>query len=166
MPELFASLSSTLVVSNTQPLFMYLSSSPIQLYEHLQPFVRSRFPAGPVVLRNYTFTNIHAFIRDVQLPTREYKMAELRKMRQWYPKKKFLLIGDSTQEDPEAYGAAFRELGPDWVGCIWIRKVEGSENDDARFQAAFAGVPRQRWRVFNSPVADRLGEIRVASGSC
>ena len=166
MAGLFTSLKSSLSVPDAPASFLYLSSSPIQLYPHLQPFIRENFPAGPLILRNYTFTDIPTLIENIRLPTREYKLGELRKMHSWYPNKKHVLIGDSTQEDPEAYGAAFRELGADWVGCIWIRGVEGSDNSDSRFAAAFEGVPRDRWRVFTDPVADGLADINVVGGSC
>ena len=166
MAGLFASLRSSLSLNDAPANFLYLSSSPIQLYPHLQPFIREHFPGGPLILRNFTFTDIPTLIENIKLPTREYKLGELRKMHSWYPNKKHVLVGDSTQEDPEAYGAAFREFGADWVGCIWIREVEGSDNSDARFQAAFEGVPRDKWRVFSDPVADGLADINVVGGSC
>ena len=85
-------------------------------------------------------------------------------MHSWYPNKRQILIGDSTQEDPEAYGAAFGEFGADWIGCIWIRAVDGSDNSDARFEDAFETVPRDKWRVFTDPIADRLADIDVVGG--
>ncbi|KAL1957182.1 hypothetical protein VTO42DRAFT_6216 [Malbranchea cinnamomea] len=166
MPELFSSLSTSLSTSDAPAQFFYLSSSPVQLYPHLHPFIQAKFPAGPLILRNYTFTDIPTLIDNLLLPTRDYKLGELRKIHSWYPDKKQLLVGDSTQEDPEAYGAAFREFGADWVGCIWIRAVDGSDNSDARFEAAFDGVPREKWRVFTDPVADELSNVDVVGGSC
>jgi phosphatidate phosphatase APP1 len=36
--------------------------------------------------------------------TEEYKADRMKKIHSWLPKRKLILIGDSTQSDPEAYG--------------------------------------------------------------
>ena len=36
--------------------------------------------------------------------TEEYKVDRMKKIHTWLPRKKMIVIGDSTQSDPEAYG--------------------------------------------------------------
>jgi len=55
---------------------------------------------------------------------------------------------------------------PDSISCIWIRKVGGADNSDARFQTAFSGVPKERVRLFEDSEIASLAEVKVAGGSC
>lgn len=166
MPKLFHALSSSLSSQKAPAQFIYLTGSPFQLYPPLRSFIHDTFPAGPLVVRNYTFDDLASLIKDPDDSTREYKLTELRKIHHWYPHKKHLLVGDSTQQDPEAYGAAFREFGDEWVGCVWIRALDGSDNSQERFEKAFKGMPSGKWRVFTDPVAEGLLDVDVAGGSC
>jgi phosphatidate phosphatase APP1 len=59
-----------------------------------------------------------------------------------------IVIGDSTQSDPEAYGDVCRAF-PGWMKLILIRKVTDiaavgiqEKNEPERFEKAFEGVPR------------------------
>ena len=65
-------------------------------------------------------------------------------------------MGDSTQSDPEAYGDICRRH-EGWIKAVFIRKVTdvsgmtAEKNSDERFEKAFRGVPRDIWKVFESP---------------
>ena len=79
-------------------------------------------------------------------------------------------MGDSTQSDPEAYGDMYRKFGGGWIRKVFIRKVtdvsemERSEkNKEERFEKAFAGVPRDVWRVFEDP-AELYEEVEKLKG--
>lgn len=92
-------------------------------------------------------------------------------MHSWLPKRKAILIGDSTQSDPEAYGDCARKF-PEWVGAIFVRKVkdiagmdEESKNGDERFEKAFEGVDRAVWHVFEDPGEVRERIDRLVAGS-
>jgi len=60
---------------------------------------------------------------------------------------------------------SFRKFG-DAISCSWIRKVDGADNTDKRFAAAFAGVPSNRFRLFTDAEIPALAKVDVASGSC
>lgn len=103
--------------------------------------------------------------------TREYKFDRIQKIHAWLPEpsRRVLLIGDSTQTDPESYGDAARKW-PAWVGAIWIRVVRGVDqgkekdlNDPKRFEKAFEGVDRSIWRTFEDPneLGDALAGLKV-----
>ncbi|KAK0741316.1 hypothetical protein B0T18DRAFT_353935 [Schizothecium vesticola] len=154
MPELYAYLAT--LVTQTAPWF-YLSASPYNLYPFLSEFRDQHYPHGQLILRDSSWMTISGLLSNLTLGTEQYKLDRLKKVHRWLPKRKMILIGDSTQSDPEAYGAAFRAF-PGWIKLILIRKVDdiaavGIEEKNApkRFEDAFEGVPRDMWHVFESP---------------
>ncbi|KAF9260650.1 hypothetical protein L218DRAFT_1051074 [Marasmius fiardii PR-910] len=165
MPEVYKSLATSL----NQPQFIYISGSPFQLYPFLRDFVETSFPTGPLFLRNFTITDLGLILDSFSDDTNkklEYKLSQIARVNTMYPQKSFLSIGDSTEKDPEIYGAAFKEHGPDFIRCIWIHVVDGAENSDERFAAAFDGVPQERIRLFTDAEIPALADVDVAGGKC
>ncbi|KAF8351920.1 hypothetical protein F5887DRAFT_1068303 [Amanita rubescens] len=161
MPELYASLARSL-----SPHFFYVSGSMLQIYPFIHDFIDTTYSSskGPLFLRN--LTDIHDIVNFMESDgIFEYKSAIIDQIKGMYPNKKFLVVGDSTQKDPETYGEAYRKYG-DSIMCAWIRKVDGANNTAARFAAAFDGVPSSRWRVFNDSEIPGLADINVANGEC
>jgi phosphatidate phosphatase APP1 len=101
------------------PLF-FVSSSPWNLYDLLVDFFRLHdIPNGPVLtLRNWGIT------KDEILPlnNRPYKTEAIRRIIDLYPDLHFILIGDSSQEDPEIYTDIAHRY-PDRILAIYIRDV-------------------------------------------
>jgi hypothetical protein len=60
--------------------------------------------------------------------------------------------------------SSFRKHGANFVKCIWIRRTEGAKNTQARFDAAFQGVPIGKFRLFDDP--KELEAIDIARGQC
>ncbi|TFL03946.1 hypothetical protein BDV98DRAFT_563301 [Pterulicium gracile] len=162
MPELYGSLQETL----QDPSFFYVSGSPYQLYPFLRGFVQDNYPTGPLFLKNLTILDLPSFISSNQADTLNYKVSQIDRINGMYPAKQFLLIGDSTEQDPEVYGEVFRKYGADFVACTWIRQVEGAENSEERFAAAFEGVPPEKVRVFTDAEIGSLASIDIAGGLC
>jgi hypothetical protein len=50
------------------------------------------------------------------------------------------------------------------IMCIWIRAVDGADNSQSRFAAAFQGVTQGKFRTFKDPA--ELRAINVAGGQC
>ena len=65
----------------------------------------------------------------------------------------------------DSCGFRFRKHG-DAIACSWIRRVEGSNNTDERFAAAFAGVPANKFRIYTDADIPSLANINVAAGEC
>ncbi|KAG9103995.1 hypothetical protein FRC06_006259 [Ceratobasidium sp. 370] len=159
MPALYQFLDTKL----NNPAWFYLSASPWQLYPFLHEFLttstsnsQTLFPRGQLILRDMTRSAMPIYLSALTMGTREYKFDRLTKIHNWMaePNRRVLLIGDSTQTDPEAYGDAARKW-PGWVGGIWIRVVSGVDeskekelNAPKRFDKAFEGVDRSIWRTF------------------
>ncbi|OMP82743.1 Actin patch protein 1 [Diplodia seriata] len=154
MPALYAHIARSL----DSPPFWYLSASPYNLYPFLRDFRAAHgFPAGPLLLRNASWMDLAGFLVALTAGTRAYKTDRMRDIHRMFPGRRFVLIGDSTQSDPEAYGDVAREF-PGWVGAVFIRRVTGvaeidrtSKNKPERFEKAFEGVERGLWRVFDDP---------------
>lgn len=163
MPELYASLARSL-----NPQFIYVSGSPFQLYPFLRSFIDTTYSAsnGPIFLRNLTLVDIPEvadFVGGGNVF--DYKVSMIDRIKGMYPNKKFLCVGDSTEKDPETYGEAFRKYA-DAIACSWIRRVDGANNTDERFAAAFVGVPKDRFRIYNDSEIPSLAQIDIAGGAC
>jgi phosphatidate phosphatase APP1 len=163
MPELYTHINDLL----REPPFFYLSASPYNLYPFLREFREAHYPPGTIILRDASWQNLGGLITSLSSGTQEYKVDRIRKIHSWFPERKFVCIGDSTQKDPETYGQIAREF-PGFVGAIYIRRVRGiaemnewEKNSDERFQKAFKGLNRALWYVFDEPgeLTERIGQV-------
>ncbi len=130
--------------------FHYLSGSPLQLMPPLGAFLRSAgFPEGSVHLRDFSLNP--AALLDEEATSR-HKQAEVRQLLADHPRRRFVLVGDSGERDPETYGAIAREH-PSRIAAVLIRDVTGDVADGERYRQAFDGVPPERWRLFTDAAA-------------
>jgi hypothetical protein len=101
--------------------FHYLSASPLQLFPALQDFLTSEgFPPGSLHLRESTAW--HGLIAEKKT-TIAHKTKEIERLFSLYPKRRFILIGDSGEQDAEIYADIARRH-PDRVIAIHIRDAE------------------------------------------
>ncbi|KAI9790094.1 MAG: hypothetical protein M1816_005564 [Peltula sp. TS41687] len=154
MPELYEHINRRL----RSPAWFYLSASPYNLYTFLHNFITTHYPAGTIILRDASWMTLGGFLSSLTVGTQDYKTSRIEKIQRWFPQRKFLCIGDSTQTDPESYGEMYRKFGGGWIKGIFIRKVldvaeinKTDKNTDERFEKAFKGVPRDVWRTFVDP---------------
>jgi len=128
-----------------QTRFHYLSSSPIQLLPALADFLRDAgFPPGSMHLRESTTWRT---VIPGNGESRAHKLAAIERLLEDFPLRRFLLIGDSGDLDPEIYGEVARTR-PERVEGVVIRDVTGEGRDAARYAAAFEGVAPERWHIF------------------
>jgi phosphatidate phosphatase APP1 len=100
------------------PVF-YVSSSPWNLYDLLEEFFRVHgIPEGPLFLRDWNFSPR----KLLGMGHQEHKLVQIRHLFDTYPSLRWVLIGDSGQEDPEIYHATAEEY-PNRVAAIYIRDV-------------------------------------------
>lgn len=150
MPEFYRHVHEEL-----NPTWFYLSASPHNLYPFLHSFLHEYYIPGTLVLREYSFFDISGLIQSLTERTQGYKVDRMEKIRRWFPARRVLCIGDSTQSDPEAYAEMYRRY-PTWVHAIAIRKVTGvahmeEKNKSERFEEAFKDIPDTIWTVFEDP---------------
>jgi phosphatidate phosphatase APP1 len=156
MPEL---LSAWAAGGNAQ--FHYVSASPWQLYDALEEFrQRCGLPAGTFHLKHFRWTDRSFFnlFKKADLLKRE-AIGELLLA---FPQRRFVLVGDSGERDPEIYGIIAR-AHPDRIARIFIRNASGQGPEDSRYADAFRDVPCEKWTVFDDPAALRgaLAELDV-----
>ena len=127
----------------------YVSASPWQLFLPLSEFVRSNgFPAGTFYLKNFRLKD-RSFGSLFQNPE-EYKPAVIEPLLKQFPNRRFVLVGDSGERDPEVYGALARRF-PKQVMRIFIRNVTNEASGSERYERAFHDLPAARWQVFREP---------------
>ncbi|PPQ92513.1 hypothetical protein CVT25_010346 [Psilocybe cyanescens] len=164
MPELYTSLSKSLY----DPQFVYITASPFQIYPFLNEFLDTTYSTakGPIFASNLTIVDPSEIIQFITSSNTEaFKLSSIDRVKGMYPNKKWLAIGDSTQKDPEVYAQSIRKYG-DSIVCAWIRRVEGANNTDERFAAAFSGIPASRFRIYTDADIAGLASINVAGGEC
>ena len=134
--------------------FHFVSSSPWQLYEPLVSFAKATgFPAATFHLKFVRATDrtlLNLFKKGT-----ETKPAQIEPILAAYPMRKFVLVGDSGESDPEVYAALIRKH-PGQIVRIYIRNITGAARDDERFSSVFAGIPAERWKLFADPTAIEL----------
>ena len=101
------------------PVF-YVSSSPWNLYDLLEDFLElNAIPPGPLFLRDIG-TDTGKFIKT---PGHGHKLERARLLIERMPQLRWVLLGDSGQQDAELYAAAAQEFG-DRIAAIYIRDVD------------------------------------------
>ncbi len=129
--------------------FCYVSASPWQLYVPLSEFARSNgFPAGVFALKKFRWQD-ESFLKLFESPER-YKPAVIEPLLKRFPRRQFVLVGDSGERDPEIYASLARRY-PSQIARVLIRDVTEEPAGATRYQTAFGGLPRQVWQVFRVP---------------
>ena len=132
----------------TPAAFHFVSSSPWALATALEGFLRDfAFPAGSLHVRAFSLQPQSLMSKSASLA---HKQATIERLLADQPKRRFVLIGDSGEQDPEIYGAIARRHR-DRIAAIFVRDVTGDRADGERYARALAGVPRERWSIFNDP---------------
>ncbi len=121
--------------------FFYVSSSPWNLYDVLDDFLRLQgVPPGPLLLRETLLGRTPGSEARTanSSPHHGHKLKEINQVLDTYPALPFLLLGDSGQRDPDIYAEVARTC-PGRIRVIYIRDV---------------GVPARAARV--GPIAKAL----------
>jgi phosphatidate phosphatase APP1 len=105
------------------PIF-YVSSSPWNLHDVIVDFLDAhQIPAGPLLLRDWDLTSALSGHSN-------HKSRNIRDILDAYPWMKFILVGDSGQEDPEIYSSIVAEY-PNRILAVYIRDVSKNEKRSA-----------------------------------
>jgi len=135
--------------------FHYVSASPWQLYEPLRNWLTAdTFPTGSMHLKSFRW-NDQTFLdlfEDSDVIKRPMIEALLRR----YPRRRFILVGDAGEKDPELYGDLARRY-PRQIARVLIRRQGEGPPSAPRLKAAFREVPPEKVTVFGdaAEIADR-----------
>lgn len=139
--------------------FHYVSSSPWQLYEPLEEFMKaSAFPDGTFHMKSFRAKDSTAL--DLFADPMGHKLPVIKSLFERFPKRTFILVGDSAEKDPEIYGQIALEY-PKQVQRIYIRDVTGEPASGTRYQEAFADVPAEIWSIFTEPAVLTEKDVRA-----
>lgn len=127
--------------------FHFLSAGPTPLIQPLDKFLLSEgFPSGSIHLRRFRLKEEPIFaLEKVQ---EEHKRRVIEQLLEFYPKRQFVLIGDSGERDPEIYGDIARSA-PTRIRRIAIRDVTSERADCTRYAEAFRSIPQERWQILD-----------------
>ena len=150
MPELYRDCAQA------GAAFHFVSGSPWQLYEPLSEFMgEEAYPAGSFHLKRFRIRDSARKIR--KSPQKAHKRAAIEPILAAFPRRKFVLIGDSGEQDPEIYASILQER-PDQIAGVFIRAVRDETREAERLQTAFAGLEPNQWSVYREPaeIHDRI----------
>jgi phosphatidate phosphatase APP1 len=134
---------------NSGAQIWYVSASPWQLFAPLSEFLgKSDFPSGPVSLRRVRFTG--GTLLDLFKDPDPFKQAAIEVIVKRFPGRKFVLVGDSGERDPEIFGELARKF-PHNIVSILVRDTTSEPADTRRYREAFRDVPPGLWKVFVQP---------------
>jgi phosphatidate phosphatase APP1 len=112
---------------------VFVSSSPWNLEPRLRSFFDlQKFPIAPMLLKDLGVGPEADSLFDHEA----YKARCIEEVMATLPARRFLLVGDSGEHDPEIYGRIARER-PDRVAGVYIRRVLEEPLDSARFAGAY-----------------------------
>lgn len=134
---------------NAGATFHYVSGSPWQLCPSLQDFILSNdFPTGTFHLKQFRWKD-ETFLKLFESPE-DYKLGVIEPLLKRFPNRRFVLVGDSGEKDPEIYGNVARRF-PKQVVRVLIRDVTNEAATSERYQKAFKGIPAGLWTIFKEP---------------
>lgn len=103
----------------------YVSNSPWQVYPALSEFITNKqFPQGSVHLRAVSTQEL------IRGKPGKHKLEMIPKILQDFPHRKFILVGDSGEIDPEVYQQIYNQY-PDQIIKIFIHDVTSQRARDA-----------------------------------
>lgn len=111
----------------------FVSGSPWNIEPRLRAFFNLRgFPSAPLQLKDMGIDrDADDFLAQV-----DYKVREIRELLAALPQRRFVLLGDSGQQDPEVYAQIQREF-PDRVAATCIIRVTDEQPASPRFAGQF-----------------------------
>ena len=116
--------------ARSNPIF-YVSSSPWNIYDVIGEFLElQRIPMGPICLRDW----------DVEVSAltssrlKNHKEPLIREILDLYPTLPFILIGDTSQKDPEIYREIVKSY-PGRILAVYIRNVSATPERSSAVQA-------------------------------
>ena len=129
---------------------------PVLCLQHFKHFVRSpiyqlcqedQFPDGTYHLRSFRLSQ--DLWKKMLIFRQRGKSAIIRGMVRGLPERRFILVGDSGEKDPEIYCRLARRY-PDQIRAVYIRELEHRTLTGKRLERLSEGLPPDKIRPFNS----------------
>jgi phosphatidate phosphatase APP1 len=133
----------------------FISSSPWPLYEPLDAFLTSEgFPPSTKTLKNVALKD--RSIRNLLAKATKTKPPAIDALLTAFPERRFILVGDSAENDAEIYADAARRH-PGRVDRIFIRDCGSRRGGLERARRVLSGLEPNSWLIF-----DRAEDLPVS----
>lgn len=154
MPDIYANWSTSLPEMH----FHYLTTTPEQGTRNYMEFIYDTYPMGSFDTRPLNFSDVSA--------TLSIRRFLLDKVFQTFPKRRFVLVADTSNSDVmKDYPALYKDY-PGQVQCIFLRNTSATDDGD-KFPyntKGFKDIPQDRYMFFKVP--DDLTNLDIANGHC
>jgi len=150
MPALYRSWQEAL---GPRIHFHVVSAGPWQLHEPLRRFTESDsvgFPAFTWDMRSVDITNPVALRQALKVDPYDFKLGKITELMKLFPKRHFVLVGDSGEKDPEVYSKIASDF-PERVDWVFIRDVNDKCHKTRSYEKLFPGKTAAKLRVFRNP---------------
>ncbi|KAI0198846.1 hypothetical protein F4808DRAFT_434697 [Astrocystis sublimbata] len=154
MPEIYANWSAKIPDFH----FHYLTTTPEQVTRNYMEFIYKTYPLGSFDTRPLNFSDVDA--------TLAIRKALLEKIFQTFPKRKFVLMGDTTNSDVmKDYPQLVKDF-PGQVQCIFLRNTTATDDTDLfpYDTSGFEGIDQKQYMFFVH--ADDLKGVDIVGGNC
>ncbi|KAF2477713.1 uncharacterized protein BDR25DRAFT_275063 [Lindgomyces ingoldianus] len=155
MPEIYANWSMTLP-NGTH--FHYLTTTPEQATRLYMDFIYKTYPGGSFDTRPLNFSDVSA--------TLSIRMFLLKKVFETFPKRKFVLVADTSNSDVMKDYPTLAHDFPNQVQCIFLRNTSATDPGD-KFPydtSKFKGLKNTSYMFFRVP--DDLRGLDISNGQC
>lgn len=126
--------------------FHYLTASPDQLYPFLREFFeREQFPLGSFHMRHFSWFDKNFFEFFASKSFIRQKTSILEMFFEQTRSRKFVLLGDIFQKDPEIYANVYKKY-PERILKIFIRSPQKQLAN--RLNEVFQHIPNTKWSTF------------------
>jgi hypothetical protein len=142
----------------------FLSSSMYQLYEDLETFRSDAgFPPATYSLKTVRPKNARQTVQILLEDALEFKGRALTKVLKAFPRRHFVLVGDTGEKDPQVYASIAKDY-PFQILGIYLRSVQRSEQDPVveRVEQIMNdyGIDKGLWTVFEDASELRTVNLR------
>jgi hypothetical protein len=155
MPEIYGNWSRTMP-NNTH--FHYLTTTPEQATRLYMDFIYKTYPGGSFDTRPLNFSDVKA--------TLSIRMFLLQKVFATFPKRKFVLVADTSNSDVMKDYPQLAHDFPNQVQCIFLRNT--SATDSSMWfpynTEGFKGLNTKSYMFFREP--NDLTGLDIVNGNC
>jgi phosphatidate phosphatase APP1 len=153
MPSIYAKWSAK--IPNLH--FHYLTTTPEQATRNYMEFIYANYPLGSFDTRPLNFSNIKE--------TFHIRKFLLDRIFDTYPKRKFILVADTSNPDVmKAYPQLALER-PGQVQCIFLRNTSATDEDYFPYDTSrFKKLDQKQYMFFITP--DDLANVDIVGGNC
>ncbi|KAL8733453.1 MAG: hypothetical protein Q9166_002079 [cf. Caloplaca sp. 2 TL-2023] len=154
MPEIYANWSRSIPDFH----FHYLTTTPEQVTRNYMDFIYKTYPGGSFDTRPLNFSNVEA--------TLSIRKFLLTKIMETYPKRKFILIADTSNSDVMKDYPQMAKDFPGQVHCIFLRNTSATDEGN-RFPydtSGFKDLDKNTYMFFKVP--DDLRNLDIQNRQC